>query len=347
MSGHLNSSTTTQLAKIMAQCRRPNPVGRKFPIGNAYSWRMKTGPASHGRAQLKSKPTSDLGLSSPCKRTLYGQTTETVLLSRVEKNGTQCWRSCSANNGCERDMMRENDEQFFWGTHYFPHLGLAAQSWVTSQKMLRVRCTVYTLRTQAPLCGSCHARVSATLQVFTQRVILDGAACRLGEHGDVHDVLGVLGDDHVVPVVLRVLVSWYKEEWMREMMCSRWTASERTTKGWDMGHTRWQHLFWRTKMTLQSVWLEPSAWCAFHACEQTVLNRCVLWVGVLSAAPRRFSGILSNWPKSSPFIRWCRLPRAPNRFPLWSWPLRSWRWRCCLWVSQLLSVVRHPVLRST
>ena len=43
---------------------------------------------------------------------------------------------------------------------------------------------------------------------FHARVILEGAACRLGEHGDVHDVLGVLGDDHVVLVVLRVLVSW-------------------------------------------------------------------------------------------------------------------------------------------
>ena len=53
-------------------------------------------------------------------------------------------------------------------------------------------------------CGSCCARVSATLA----RVILDGAACRLGELGDVHDELGVLGVDHVVPVVLRVLVSW-------------------------------------------------------------------------------------------------------------------------------------------
>ena len=39
------------------------------------------------------------------------------------------------------------------------------------------------------------------------RVILDGAACRLGELGDVRDVLGVLGVDHVVPIVLRVLVS--------------------------------------------------------------------------------------------------------------------------------------------
>ena len=38
------------------------------------------------------------------------------------------------------------------------------------------------------------------------RMILDGAACRLGERGDVHDVLGVLGVDRVVPIVLRVLV---------------------------------------------------------------------------------------------------------------------------------------------
>ena len=39
-------------------------------------------------------------------------------------------------------------------------------------------------------------------------MILDGAACRLGGLGEVDDVLGVLGVDHVVPVVLRVLVSW-------------------------------------------------------------------------------------------------------------------------------------------
>ena len=44
------------------------------------------------------------------------------------------------------------------------------------------------------------------------RVILDGAACRLGEPGEVHDVLGVLGVHRVVVSVLRVLVSWWKEE---------------------------------------------------------------------------------------------------------------------------------------
>ena len=36
----------------------------------------------------------------------------------------------------------------------------------------------------------------------------DGAACRLGELGDVHDELGVLGGDRVVQIVLRVLGSW-------------------------------------------------------------------------------------------------------------------------------------------
>ena len=39
---------------------------------------------------------------------------------------------------------------------------------------------------------------------FHARVILDGAACRLGEPGGVDDVLGVLGVDRVVPIVLRV-----------------------------------------------------------------------------------------------------------------------------------------------
>ena len=44
-------------------------------------------------------------------------------------------------------------------------------------------------------------------QGFHARVILDGATCRLGEPGEVDDVLGVLGEDLVVPIV-RVLVSW-------------------------------------------------------------------------------------------------------------------------------------------
>ena len=47
-------------------------------------------------------------------------------------------------------------------------------------------------------CGRCGARVSGHSAGFHASVILDGAACRLGELGDVRDVLGVL----------RILVSW-------------------------------------------------------------------------------------------------------------------------------------------
>ena len=43
---------------------------------------------------------------------------------------------------------------------------------------------------------------------FHARVILDGAACRLRKLGVVRDVLGVLGVDPVVLIVLRTPVSW-------------------------------------------------------------------------------------------------------------------------------------------
>ena len=36
---------------------------------------------------------------------------------------------------------------------------------------------------------------------FHARVILDGAACRLGDPGEVDGVLGFLGVDRVVPIV--------------------------------------------------------------------------------------------------------------------------------------------------
>ena len=43
---------------------------------------------------------------------------------------------------------------------------------------------------------------------FHATVVLDGAACRLGDPGEVDDVPGVLGVDRVVPITVRVLVSW-------------------------------------------------------------------------------------------------------------------------------------------
>ena len=50
-------------------------------------------------------------------------------------------------------------------------------------------------------CGVCVARVSATLLIFTDRVVLDGVAFRLVVLGEVDDALCVLGVDRVVPIV--------------------------------------------------------------------------------------------------------------------------------------------------
>ena len=47
---------------------------------------------------------------------------------------------------------------------------------------------------------------------FHDRVVLDSDAFRLVVLGEVDDAPGALGVDRVVPIVVRVLVSWYKEE---------------------------------------------------------------------------------------------------------------------------------------
>ena len=67
-------------------------------------------------------------------------------------------------------------------------------------------------------------------------------------------------------------------------------------------------------------------------------SRCLV-SGCPVYTPRRFSGIPSRKPKSPPFIRWCRLPWAPTRLPLWVLPLRCWRWRRCRRVCPWISVV--------
>ena len=59
-------------------------------------------------------------------------------------------------------------------------------------------------------CGECFARVSATLQVSTPEWFL--LAPLVDWVGEVDDVPGVLGVDRVVPIVVRVLVSWQMEE---------------------------------------------------------------------------------------------------------------------------------------
>ena len=91
--------------------------------------------------------------------------------------------------------------------------------------------------------------------------------CRLGEPVDVDDVLGVLGVDPVVPVVLRVLGVVVKDKINEEddvlVVNGRCATPD-------------DNAFQAHKDVMQFLSLEPSAWCAFRACEQTVLHRCVL-----------------------------------------------------------------------
>ena len=62
--------------------------------------------------------------------------------------------------------------------------------------------------TSSPVCVENVLRGFPPLCRFHARVVLDGAACRLGDLGEVDDVPVVLGVDRVVPIVLRVLVWW-------------------------------------------------------------------------------------------------------------------------------------------
>ena len=58
-------------------------------------------------------------------------------------------------------------------------------------------------------CGKFCAGGSVALQIFHGTVVLlDSDAFRLGLLGEVDDALGVLGVDRIVPIAVRVLVSW-------------------------------------------------------------------------------------------------------------------------------------------
>ena len=76
----------------------------------------------------------------------------------------------------------------------------------------------------------------------------------------------------------------------------------------------------------------PRLWtnCIAQMC---LVSECLVYT------TRRFSGIPSRKPKSRQFIRWCGLPWAPTRLPLWVFPLRCWRWRRCRRVSPWPSVI--------
>ena len=111
---------------------------------------------------------------------------------------------------------------------------------------------------------------------FQARMVLDSDAFRPGVLREVVDLLGVLWVDRVVPIVVRVLVSCWKQEWMKKKMCSRRTAGERTTK---MRHVliRWQTLSRRTKMLCNS-WAKCVMCVPHFSTDCTALYVQCLWM---------------------------------------------------------------------
>ena len=83
------------------------------------------------------------------------------------------------------------------------------------------------------LCGKMWRKCCADFHHsagFHDRVVVDTDAFRLVVLREVDDAQFVLGVDRVVPIVVRLLVSWQKER-MRKKMCSWCTAGEKATKG--------------------------------------------------------------------------------------------------------------------
>ena len=115
---------------------------------------------------------------------------------------------------------------------------------------------------------------------FQTRMVLKSDAFRPCVLREIGDVLEVLGVDRVVLSVVRVLKSWWKQEWMRKKMCSRCTAGERTTK---MRHVliRWQTLFRRTKIICNS-WAKR-VMCVPHFSTDCNALYVQCFMGVLSA----------------------------------------------------------------
>ena len=69
-----------------------------------------------------------------------------------------------------------------------------------------------TLRSVSPLWRCLCAGFRHSAGFHARVVLLESDVFRPGLLGEVDDALGVLRVDRVVPIVVRVLVSWYKEE---------------------------------------------------------------------------------------------------------------------------------------
>ena len=147
------------------------------------------------------------------------------------------------------------------------------------------------------------------------RVTFDGAACRLGDLETFMMYWCFWSWSCCTDCAACSCVA--KEEWMRKMSCSWWKPDEIATVDVTCNTPDDSTCFTSKKMTMQFLsrarpWAKRVV-CAFRACEHTVLNTCVLWVGVLSTPPVDFLEFL---PRNRNCATKLKLNRLPAGFPV-------------------------------
>ena len=141
--------------------------------------------------------------------------------------------------------------------------GIVQQSWSVLRFFLGV--SRYCVgRLSCTICGSCGPRVPATLQVFTPEWFLMAQLVDCG-------ILEMCGSTECS----RCVVGWVGEEEEVLMEEGAWENNH----GWDMRHTRWQHLFWRTKMTMQFLSQ------AHQLCGARLWTNCTTQMCLVSGCP--------------------------------------------------------------
>ena len=190
----------------------------------------------------------------------------TVFPTRVQLMWPYKFRSrrTTGSSMCDQDLGHLCRGRCIHTPGHFNY-GIVQQSWgvllfylgVSRYCVGRLSCTI---------CGSCGARVSATLQVFTPEWFLMAQLvdCGILEMRGMYWVFSLCGR---IGLVKKRKCSWRKARERTTMDDTCDTPDDNTY----FGAQRWQCNSWAKRIS-----------CAVRACEQTVLHKCVLWVGVLS-----------------------------------------------------------------
>ena len=214
------------------------------------------------RARSGTKAPSSCSAPPNCSWTMFGRQRANLVSTTSYPNRWRFARDPSLGNLEQRHQERTGDQLSKDLRPAVLHLSHRFESW----------------------CGSCGARVSATLQVLTPEWSL---MVQLVDWGSL-EMCGMYGVFSELLLLYRsscvFLCRRRKSEW------GRWSArGERQVRQPKMRHgthqittlfsgaQRWQCNSWAKRVV-----------CAFRACEQTVLLRCMLWVGVLATPPVDF-----------------------------------------------------------